>query len=319
MEYKIQKIILILLVFALVACGRDELPLRKNRNEMSKTFSVDLGVDYSQVSAFRFQQAFSQLLPPFDSWNIAAGNRNGSFFIELNSALLMQFAQTEYSDIGLPLSIEDYNFLADLPQWDSDAHSFMEACLSGKVVIIHHGFDLEGRPKGYSKLYCKSRLNQVDFFLHSMEGTLLDSFSIQQSESPRYYAIDTRTFIPYLNINDFDLIFTRYTHVFEEPYMPYLVTGILSANSNIRFAMDTITDFSAITLSDTSQYSWSRDRTSIGYDWKQYSFNTQTFEILEGRTYLISTPDGWYYKLRFIDFYDLAGNKGHITFEYKVL
>lgn len=280
---------------------------------------IDLGVDYRKVSGFKLQAERSVLFPAFDAWNVVAGNRNGNFFIELNSALLMQFALTDYTDVNTPVSIQELDFLADLPQWQTDTLNFKQACLSEKLIILHLGFTLDGQPKGYAKLQCSSGLNQVQFFLYSMQGTPLDSFLIRTSDMPAYYAFDTKQFIEYPNLSEFDLIFTRYTHVFPDPYMPYMVTGVLSANPLLRLAVDTTHDFQAISLQDTVSYKWTNTRDGIGYDWKKYSFTAQTFEILNKRNYIIRTPEGWYYKLRFLDFYDSAGNKGYITFEYQLL
>jgi hypothetical protein len=319
MEFKNQKIIAFIFACLLSACGREELPVQYNRYQNAKTLSVDLGVDYSKVSGFSFKNEKSVYFPAFDAWNIVAGNREGDFFIELNSALLMQFAVTEHTDVSIPVSIDALFFRADLPQWHSDSLNFTQACLSGKVIILHLGFALDGRPKGYAKLQCTSNLNQVQFVLHSMQNVPIDSFSFLTSDTPKYYALDSKQYIDYPDLHQFDFIFTRYTHIFPDPYMPYMVTGVLCANPGVRIAVDTVLDFSVLSLQDTAKYQWVNRRDGIGYDWKKYSFTTQTFEILDKRNYIINTSEGWYYKLRFLDFYDKAGNKGYITFEYQLL
>ena len=58
--------------------------------------------------------------------------------------------------------------------------------------------------------------------------------------------------------------------------------------------------------------------TIIGFDWKYYDFNLG-YIIYPDRYYLLKDEDGFYFKIRFIDFYDPSGNKGTATFEYQRL
>ena len=54
----------------------------------------------------------------------------------------------------------------------------------------------------------------------------------------------------------------------------------------------------------------------IGYDWKYYNLDAALYTIEPGLAYVIRDRDGFYYKLRFIDFYSEAGEKGYPKFEY---
>ena len=51
----------------------------------------------------------------------------------------------------------------------------------------------------------------------------------------------------------------------------------------------------------------------IGYDWKIYDFDTGFYTIDPSATYILSDTEGYFYKLRFIDFYNENGEKGSIN------
>jgi hypothetical protein len=119
---------------------------------------------------------------------------------------------------------------------------------------------------------------------------------------------------------EWDIQFTQYTHIFEgNPPTPYLVSGALSNRYMVDVAEVFDKDFSEITLEDATIYPFSKDINTIGYDWKEYSFNSGGYSIFSDKNYLIKTAEGKYYKFHFIDFYDASGNKGTPTFEFQEL
>ena len=54
----------------------------------------------------------------------------------------------------------------------------------------------------------------------------------------------------------------------------------------------------------------------IGYDWKYYNFDDAVYTIVPEMNYVIRDRDGFYYKLRFVDFYNDQGVKGYPKFEF---
>jgi hypothetical protein len=111
--------------------------------------------------------------------------------------------------------------------------------------------------------------------------------------------------------------FTRYATMLTtddgEQY-PYLVTGVLLNPYQVSVALDT-SDFFAIELKDTANYTYTGKLDFIGYDWKFYNFDDGVYTIVPGLNYIIRNNDGYHYKLRFTDFYDEFGVKGTISFE----
>ena len=124
------------------------------------------------------------------------------------------------------------------------------------------------------------------------------------------------------NKEDWDLLFTQYTHLFPNNISTpaYLVTGVLLNSSyEAQAAIDTINSFQEISFSNITDYSFSKNQDIIGYNWKEYSFDNQSYTTNSNIHYIIKTHDNRYFKLRFIDFYNSIGEKGHPTFEAKEL
>ncbi len=93
---------------------------------------------------------------------------------------------------------------------------------------------------------------------------------------------------------------------------------------NTSVALDTISDFNEIALSDTNNFEFSSALDKIGYDWKELIGDVNTgdvyYEIRFNYNYIIKVNNLYYYKLRFINFYDPeSGEKGYPTFELQRL
>jgi len=77
--------------------------------------------------------------------------------------------------------------------------------------------------------------------------------------------------------------------------------------------------FDEINYENAADFAFSTDINTIGYDWKSYNFDLSQFTIVENLSYVITTNDGIYFKLRFIDFYNDSGEKGAPKFELQDL
>ena len=128
-------------------------------------------------------------------------------------------------------------------------------------------------------------------------------------------------------IRNWDLLFTQYTTMLttsEGELYPYLLTGALQNQSITRVALDTIMHFDNIVLADTISFNFSKALDKIGYNWKEIIGDVNTgnvyYEININYNYIIFDGNSYYYKLRFINFYDpLTGEKGYPTFEFQRL
>ena len=122
--------------------------------------------------------------------------------------------------------------------------------------------------------------------------------------------------------NDYDLLFTQYTTLLYtdigEAY-PYLVTGVLLNRFHVAAAVDTVHDFASISFETAQGMTYANALDVIGYDWKRYDFENNVYTMRPWISYLIRDPQGYYFKLRFVGFYNSDGLKGYPTIEFQRL
>ena len=116
-----------------------------------------------------------------------------------------------------------------------------------------------------------------------------------------------------------DLVFTQYTHAFIDPPVSYLVTGVLSNRYRVQVAVDRQKNYSEIAYGDIASYVFRVDLNVIGFDWKEYDFDTGSYTVFPEINYVIKDSEGRHYKLHFTDFYDDTGEKGTPKFELQEL
>jgi hypothetical protein len=167
-------------------------------------------------------------------------------------------------------------------------------------------------------------------FGNQQQIAAVSSLTIQRDANRNYAYVSIRNkqvlndFEPLAK--DWDLIFTRYRHIFyidpnpTDPF-PYLVTGALLNPRFTAVAMDTIQGFANIDLPMASSLSYDNTPDIIGYAWKNFDFTVSfTYSVNPNTTYIIrSTKSGTskYYKIRFLDFYNENKEKGYPKFEVK--
>lgn len=121
---------------------------------------------------------------------------------------------------------------------------------------------------------------------------------------------------------NWDFVFTQYQHLFPNilpngALFPYTVTGVLSNRNKVLVAKDSLKNFSDIDGVNIPDYTFSSDANMIGYDWKMHAFGAGgSYTVNSQITYLIKDTEGYYYKMRFLDFYNEKAEKGYPKFEF---
>jgi hypothetical protein len=100
-----------------------------------------------------------------------------------------------------------------------------------------------------------------------------------------------------------------------DPY-PYLVTGVLLNPYKTVAAMDTIHQFEEVSFNIAEKQNFVIQKDIIGYEWKDYDFDNGMYQVDPEKIYILKNRIGYYYKLRFIDYYNSTGEKGFPTFEF---
>jgi hypothetical protein len=64
---------------------------------------------------------------------------------------------------------------------------------------------------------------------------------------------------------------------------------------------------------------YSKALDAIGYEWKNYDFETGAYTVNSKEIYIIRNNVGIYFKLRFVGFYSNTGEKGYPVIEHQPL
>ncbi|MCA0427299.1 MAG: HmuY family protein [Bacteroidetes bacterium] len=181
--------------------------------------------------------------------------------------------------------------------------------------------------------YFQMRIKLVDATHYELEvadlkAKQISTFAIQKDPSKQlvFYSYDSPT--KTLNLEpareDWHLVFLRYRWIYYDfkPPLLYTVTGIHINQELMQVGVDSTLLFENISLKDSSKFEFSSDRDQIGFDWKNYDFQSGKYKTRNYVTYLIRLKDSGknrYFKLRFIDFYSSSGLKGSPKFEIEEL
>lgn len=236
----------------------------------------------------------------------AASNASVAFTTETN------FVEVT-SDVGLVYVYEHQS-------GNQDRLAIGDVTNQRNVFIIDRGFNPSGNALGKWKAQI-TLVQDGDYYLTSsrLNGDNLTTVII--SKKPQY----NRVAYSFASSNelqiepsktDYDISFTQYTHVFDNPPLPYSVNGVIINSHNTEVAEEFNLEFNAITKEHTQSLFYSEDLDVIGYDWKSFSLQTNNFTIFPDRNYLIKDASGNLFKLHFLDFYDDNGVKGTPSFEF---
>ncbi len=117
-----------------------------------------------------------------------------------------------------------------------------------------------------------------------------------------------------------DLMFGQYATTLDDNGTPivYFVRGTLLNPYKVEAQVDSVNNFSAISLSYVNIALFSNRQDIIGHNWKSVEINQQLvsarYKVRENYTYLIKDVNGEYYKLKFTSFFNDKGTPGYPAF-----
>ncbi|MBK8499243.1 MAG: HmuY family protein [Flavobacteriales bacterium] len=307
---------------ALLAAGciKDELPIPAADRGDAVSHRLCMGTTYSQQLWFDLGSGSVVSQNARTDWDLAFESAPDGWHVMLNGARLM--TAWNIGPMDLTAGHDTVGMSAgrriDAPSGDLDSTAIGDWRNSDDVYIIDLGYDALGASAGQRKL----RILGVASTAFTIESAMLDGSGFVNATITKDLSRGFTCFsfangtVPIEPLGtDWDLLFTQYTHLFYEPFLPYLVNGVLVDGRRTRVARISGHDFASITLADTLAFPFEQRRNTIGYDWKTYSFETSTYTIVSDLAYIVQDGEGWYYKLRFLDFYGDQGQTGCPMFE----
>jgi len=252
-------------------------------------------------------------------WDLSFDCGLNDNYLYLNRALNASVALTKSAKFTDVTSDAGLTYIYEHQSGRKEKLAIGDVSNQRNVFIIDRGFT----PSGVAIGKWKAQITLVqngDYFLtySKLDGTELRSAII--SKNPQYnrvaFSFNTHTGVQIEpQKTNYDLVFTQYTHVFENPPQPYSVNGVLLNSHTTEAAEEFNLDFSTITESHAQSLFYSSDLDVIGYSWKSFSLQTNTFTISGNQNFLIKDASGNLFKIHFLDFYDENGVKGTPSFE----
>lgn len=264
-------------------------------------------------------------------WDLAFECKDGAWHVLLNSSLTMYIGNTNDTNFAAVNSDAGLDMIFDVSSGNLDSTAigewyYLEAdqLISKKsTYVVNRGIDSDFQELGFAKIQLDFQDGNYVLRHANLDGTNEQKVVLAKNPDYNYifYSFDNGQLAIEPPKNQWSLKFTRYSTILftdvGDAY-PYNVVGVLLNPHQVMVSKNT-DDFTSISLQDTARYEYSSQADRIGYDWKIYNFDDGLYTVVPDVNFVIRNYDGFYYKMRFVAFYDEFGHKGAITYEVKRL
>jgi len=333
-------IIILLTLFCLTSCFEMEKPIPpKTEKIISKNiflFTFDQSIYSSQ---FYYSLATNQIVKSnlLDDWDLSFESSPKGWHIRLNGGNLLGMYPTEIVDFTTTA------FLIPAKDWKYDKSNG-----DTDTTVVNKWVDISKIPYSYSnKVYLLGKYDGVkynpikkfvfmavtdtsySFRYADIDNTNLKDAIIRKDTlcNQSFFSLKTgqQTFIEPAK-GDWDLLFGQYvTTLYTDKGVPtpYYVRGTLLNSYNVEAALDSVTNYTDITINNVNNFHLKPDWDIIGHNWKAVAIdqlgNTAQYAIRQTYHYIIHDLKGNYYKLKFNGFYNNKSEPGYPSFEFEKL
>ncbi len=326
----------LLLIFA--SCEKEDVAMQLPPPGTLETMVANMGIYYDN-QVYVDLETGSQKIVPYRIYDLAFEASATGFRVYLNTGKYMFVANTGATDIatadstGHEWKTEPDNLYDDSTAFGSWVNANMES--TNEVYVIDRGRTEHfgsARWRKMQLLWVTPTEYRIRFSMYN--NTQVTEFTIPKNPnySLMYFSFENggQMVDAAPMKNNWDMVFTKYTHIYlsepvTSPYRYYIVCGALlnkwSDNENAIAKKDSTPNykpFNEITSADIGNFNFTKNAAQIGFEFKNYDFNLG-YTIFPDQYYMLRDPSGYYYKIRFLDFYDSQGNKGAASFEYQRL
>lgn len=320
-----KNILLISLVFFFFACEKAELPVKSYDRGTTITSTVSMDPNYINQVYFKLHTNTIVSTNNKFTWDLAFSCDPQLHRILLNSSKAMYVWPINNRTFE---TIKDTIGFENNKRWDAssgalDSTGFGNLIDTSTVYLIFLGYSEMGTSLGFKKMKIISLLSEGYQILYAdLNGANRNTLTITKDQAYNVinFSFKNNTIAQSEPRRyEYDLLFTQYTYTFQNPYQPYLVTGVLINPTNVLVGKLTERNFAEVSIADTSFALLSNKWDAIGYDWKEFNFNTNKFTVEPNTIFIIKDQNNFFYKLHFIDFYNENGQKGNPKFEFQKL
>ncbi|MCH2233569.1 MAG: HmuY family protein [Crocinitomicaceae bacterium] len=302
------------------SCDKGELPISATLPGDATIQQVEMTETYKNQIFFSLESNAVISSNDKTDWDISFSSNTYDPIITLNTSKAMRVhrSSSAFADIN---SYSDDDWHYDVHSGNLDSTGFGNDLLNF-TFIVDRGYNELGSLIGQFKL----RVTEITDEKYKIQVGTVDDLTGEIIEIERfadqnfsYYHFGNGQVTISPPTETWDLIFTQYTHLFYDPFTPYLVTGIILNREETLVHQTEDFTFEEIDKSIAEGLTFSSDADVIGYDWKYFDFGTSSFIINPDIIYVIKNLNGFYFKLHFVDFYNDSGLKGYPKFEFQQL
>ncbi|MFB1013067.1 MAG: HmuY family protein [Bacteroidia bacterium] len=233
--------------------------------------------------------------------------------IRLNYFRSMQVAKFDQSwdkledTVGLDFRNLTYDSYESLSQWE---------LAEDQIYVVDYGLDNEFNPIGLTSVRFERTTTGIKIWQNAI-GSDYEIFE-EVNEASFYYNIREKRTLDLPKETEYDVAFGKYTDLvtIDNITQDYLIYGAIQGKALAYYENE---PFDSVKTEQFNAIRLMNNKDVLGWDWKNYNRPKDAYEIVDNRTYLIMSNAGFKYKLRFVNFYNTAGQSGHPTFEWELL
>lgn len=316
-------LLITLISLLLTSCLKEELPVPAHQAGDVETVSISMDEDYKWQVYYDLEtnEVVGQNLKTV--WDLGFTCCSSDDRVVINGSKAMFVFPTGTTDFASVTDTIGYtsNKRYDVPSGHLDSTALHD-WTTGQVFIIDRGYAPDGTQQGFYKLQIHNATSEeFEISFGSLTSVTASQATIVRSEDFNYtfFNFESGSVVDVEPPKtDWDIVFTQYLHIFKDPQpVPYLVTGCMLNRHETTALKTELVNFDEIDLETAQSLELLDDLNQIGYDWK--TFVNGSYEINLDASFIIQDQHGYYYKIRFTDFYDDQGVKGTPTFEVQSL
>lgn len=320
----------IILLFALTSCFKEDVMVLPHETGDLKVGTVELTETYKYQVFYDLETNSSVKQNFISEWDLGFETSDSGWHIILNTTKMMLAGNTGETDFeavkskkGLAMNYDpSYGNLDSTAIGNWYTLSEEKPVSLGIIYAIDRGTDENFNLLGDKKVrFTLQDDNNYVIRFANLNGSEEQTMVVPKDTTVNFVCFSFEDGIVDIepNKNSWDLQFGKYSTLLYtdvgDPY-PYLVTGVLLNPYYTMAAIDTIHPFETIDFATAESKKLVNQKDIIGYEWKEYNFDNTMYTVKPERIFVLKNRVGFYYKLRFIDYYNSTGEQGYPTFEF---
>lgn len=285
--------------------------------------TVNIGEQYETQIFYDFESNKVVESNSFDAWDLSFEASKTGYHVWMNGGLDIYIYNTHTTDLAalteLPAGISPSSWGYDDPGGYADSTAVGDWRNKGDGTSKNEVYIVKLHDTAYRKFSIVSA-DEDKYVIRwaRLNATTTQTITLNKNDAYNfiYFSFNRGIVVPEPPKNDWDIVFTRYRHIYKElDNYPYVLNGVLSNPAGVAVAADSIHTFDNITAEVAASSLKTTARDIIGFDWKVYDFGAAKYIINSRKNYIVQSRNGMVFKLRFTGFYNKGGVRGNPSFE----